>query len=442
MFQSENEVSGTSSASFCVVNPHCLENIVRLSEASEVKASIDIVDERGVTLWPRGAPVSRALHERMQRRRLRQPLEASLEIEDGVSMDGAISDCLALIEQNQVFDALAGQKGAPDSLRSLRSLTLPGPLRLLLTSVRELKPHDYEASLVAMIVSAGLAHHAGFDERDARHFILTALVNDIGEMYINPEYLDNARELSPCEWKHVVWHPCLGEAFLKEFSRFPAAVSDGVLHHHERFGGHGYPFKVTGEHLGLRHTLLGAADTVAAIIMRGGVGMADRISLALHILPGEFPAPAVNFVRKMLAGLDEASSDCEGGRIAECILPELERLRAAKYEATKLLRGGHSLTVISAANLVLDFVLRIDRSLGATRAYDLLQREAPETSTARMSMIGMIPDEISWRLRNLARNVYLQAWQSGNSQDLAVLASLITLLDPNPDAEKKECILA
>jgi len=192
----------------------------------------------------------------------------------------------------------------------------------------------------------------------------------------------------------------------------------------------------------LRHTLLGAADTVAAIIMRGGVGMADRISLALHILPGEFPAPAVNFVRKMLAGLDEASSDCEGGRIAECILPELERLRAAKYEATKLLRGGHSLTVISAANLVLDFVLRIDRSLGATRAYDLLQREAPETSTARMSMIGMIPDEISWRLRNLARNVYLQAWQSGNSQDLAVLASLITLLDPNPDAEKKECILA
>ena len=54
----------------------------------------------------------------------------------------------------------------------------------------------------------------------------------------------------------------------------------------------------------------------------------------------------------------------------------------------------------------------------------------------------MIPDEISWRLRNLARNVYLQAWQSGNSQDLAVLASLITLLDPNPDAEKKECILA
>jgi len=54
----------------------------------------------------------------------------------------------------------------------------------------------------------------------------------------------------------------------------------------------------------------------------------------------------------------------------------------------------------------------------------------------------MIPDEISWRLRNLACNVYLQAGQSGNSQDLVVLASLIALLDPDPATEKQDCILA
>lgn len=430
MFRADYEVAGTSGASFCVVNPHYLENIVRLSDAFEIKVSTDIVDERGVTLWPRGAPVSSALRERISRRRLRQPLEMSLNIGDGVSMDSAISDCLALIERNQALEALAGQKGVQDMLRSLRSMTFPGPLRLLLTSVRERRPHDYAASLAAMIVSASVANHAGFGEHEAGSLILAALVNDIGEMYIDPKYLDGARALSPCEWKHVVWHPCVGEGFLKNFTRFPAAVKNGVLHHHERFGGHGYPFQVTGEHLGMLHTMLGAADTVAAIIMCGGAGLADRVSAALHIQPGEFPAPAVNFITKMLAGLDEALPDCQGSRIAESVLAELGRLSAAKREAMYLMRGGHRLTVTNAAGLALDVLLRIDQSLRATRAHDLTQREAPENDPAIMRKIRMIPDEISWRLRNLARTVYLYAGQSGNGQDLAALARLVGLLDP------------
>jgi hypothetical protein len=253
-------------------------------------------------------------------------------------------------------------------------------------------------------------------------------------MYINPEYLDGARKLRPGEWKHIVWHPCVGEAFLKEFTPFPAAVTDGVRHHHERFGGHGYPFQVRGEHLGVLHTMLGTADTVAAIAMRGGKHMTDRVSVALHILPGEFPAPAVKFVTKMLAGLNEASSDCQSGRMDERILPELERLHAAMHEATQLLRGGHGPGVSNAANLALDHLLRIDQSLGAKRMYGLLQQEVPENTPAIVNMLSVIPDEISWRLRNLARDVYLQAAQGGSSQDLAMFADLIALLDPvDPD---------
>ena len=432
VISAQYEVAGTAGASFCEVNPHCLENIVHLSEAFEVNASSDIVDERGIKLWPRDVPISRALHERMQGRRLRQPLEVSLDIEDGVSMDSAIDDCLDLTEQTSALVTLAGQNGVQNMLRSLRTMTLPGPLRLLLTSARELRQHDYEASLAAMIVSAGLAHHAGFNERDAGHLMLAALVADIGEMYINPEYLDRTRNLAPSEWESIVWHPCVGEAFLREFTQFPAAVTDGVLHHHERFDGHGYPFQVSGERLGLRHTMLGTADTVAAIIMRGSAGLADRVLVALHILPGEFPPPVVKLITTMLDGREEKSSDCQGGGIAECILPELQRLRAAKREAVSLMHDEHGLTVINTAELALNLLLRIDRSLGAAKVYDLLQRKEPENDPAILSMIRTIPDELAWRLRNLARNVYLDAKQSGNLQDLTVLADLVALLDRIP----------
>ena len=58
--------SGTQSAAeaFCTVNAHCLENIVRLSDDMEVLASHDIVDDRGIKLWAKGKPVSRALQEK------------------------------------------------------------------------------------------------------------------------------------------------------------------------------------------------------------------------------------------------------------------------------------------------------------------------------------------------------------------------------------------
>lgn len=434
---SDFEIASTSGASFGAVNPYLLDSIVRLSDVFEVTASSDIYDDKNITLWSVGAPVSRTLYERVHGQRLRHPLEASLEIGDGVSMSSAIRDCLALIERHQALKALAGRRAVLDMLNGLRSMALPEPLRLLLTSARELRPRDYEGSLAAMIVSAGLARHAGFSERDAGHLMLAALVADIGEMYINPELLDGTRELRHWEWQTIAWHPCVGEEFLKEFTRFPAAVTDGVLRHHERFDGHGYPFQVRGERLGVTHTMLGAADTVAAIVMRGGAGLADRVSVALHILPGEFPPPVVRLVTNMLEDLDETQPYRRSGEIAECILPELERLRAAKHEAMNLMEDEHGLAVNNAAEMALNLLLRIDQSLGAARVHDLLRRRTPEDDPTIVSMIRMIPDEIAWRLRHLARNVYLDAEQSGNPQDLAALANLLALLAPMPAAANR-----
>jgi hypothetical protein len=70
------EVVGSTEQAFCAVNPHCLENIVRLSDDMEVIASSDILDDRGVKLWAKGAPVSRALQEKMLLRRLKKPLKS------------------------------------------------------------------------------------------------------------------------------------------------------------------------------------------------------------------------------------------------------------------------------------------------------------------------------------------------------------------------------
>ena len=70
--------------SFCAVNPHCLQSIVRLSQEVAVVACCDLVDEDGTTLCARGASLSRSIELTLGQRRLQQPLETCLDLMPGI----------------------------------------------------------------------------------------------------------------------------------------------------------------------------------------------------------------------------------------------------------------------------------------------------------------------------------------------------------------------
>lgn len=428
MQQAADEVSGGGSASqtFCAVNPHCLENIVRLSDEMDVIASSDILDDRGVKLWAKGAPVSRALQERMLLRRLQKPLEVSLDVEGGASMESIVGDCFELMKQSPALERVCLASGARSILRGVRGTPLPGPLKLLLTSSREHKKQSYQVNLATMIVASGLAHGVGLSDHDAGLLVLSALVHDIGEMYINPEYLDDSRELQPSEWKYVASHPCVGQAFIKEFSNFPPAVAECVLHHHERLDGSGYPFQVPGTRMSALCKFISVADSVAAILMRGGTGLGERVAVALRIVPEEFPRSAVTVITGALAPLGDAGVTPICGRFGDLVLPTLQQLRSARLLAEALIAAGGSTARIG--QFALDALRSVDKSLRATGVYELSQLEVIENDPNVMGEVCLVLGEVNWRLRNLARNVYLRAEQGGVADDLAQVAQLVAIL--------------
>ena len=427
-----NPVAHNAAQAFCTVNAHCLENIVRLSDDMEVLASSDIVDDCGIKLWAKGKPVSRALQEKMLKRRLQKPLEVSLDVSDGVCLDSIITDCFGLMKEIPALDLLCASSGAKGALRSVRNVPLPGPLRLLLTSAREHKKQNYAISLASMITSSGLAYGIGLNDRDAGILILSALVHDVGEMYINPEYLDDDRPLQPSEWKHVASHPCVGQAFLKEFAQFPAAVADCVVHHHERLDGSDYPFQVSGETMSPLCKLISVADSVSAIIMRGGPSMFDRVDVALRIVPEEFPRPAVSFITKTLAPLREECAPATAGSFAERVLPTLQQLRSARLLAEALIKDHLNKPLGSVGQFAYDALRNIDKSLRATGVYEFSQLAVLESDPVVMGEVCLVLKEVTWRLRNLARNVHLRTEKSGNSEDLAQISELIDTLGTAP----------
>ena len=427
-----NPVAHNAAQAFCTVNAHCLENIVRLSDDMEVLASSDIVDDCGIKLWAKGKPVSRALQEKMLKRRLQKPLEVSLDVSDGVCLESIITDCFGLMKEIPALDLLCASSGAKGALRSVRNVPLPGPLRLLLTSAREHKKQNYSISLASMITSSGLAYGIGLNDRDAGILILSALVHDVGEMYINPEYLDDDRPLQPSEWKHVASHPCVGQAFLKEFAQFPAAVADCVVHHHERLDGSGYPFQVSGETMSPLCKLISVADSVSAIIMRGGPSIFDRVDVALRIVPEEFPRPAVSFITKTLAPLREEGSPATAGSFAERVLPTLQQLRSARLLAEALIKAHLNKPLGSVGQFAYDALRNIDKSLRATGVYEFSQLTVLESDPVVMGEVCLVLKEVSWRLRNLARNVHLRTEKSGKSEDLALVNELVNTLSTAP----------
>ncbi|MFZ4536595.1 HD-GYP domain-containing protein [Propionivibrio sp.] len=434
------EIVTNARNAFLAVNPHWLESIVHLSDEMEVVASSDILDQSGETLWAKGVPATRLFERRMLGRRLQQPLEVSLDVLCGVSLKSIVDDCFELMKANPALEVLGGMNAARKALRGAGNLPLPGPVKLLLTAAREHDKRSYTSRLAGMIICSGLADGVGLNDRDAELLILSALVYDFGQIYTAPEYLDGNRVLQPAEWKHRVVHPCVGRVFLKEFTDLPQSVTDCVLQHHERQDGSGYPFQVTGANISSLGKLIGVADSVSAIVMRNdsgcdsgyAAGLGERVAVALHIVPDEFPLPAVTFITRALELLDQVGAPAVSGNFAERVLPTLQQLRAARLLAEALSSTGPTKHLASVGGFALNTIRRIDKSLRATGVYEFSQIQALENDPACMGKTSLMLDEIIWRLRNLARNVYLRTEQSGCVSDLAHVTDLVAVLHARP----------
>ncbi|MBS1227187.1 MAG: hypothetical protein H6R17_464 [Proteobacteria bacterium] len=427
------ERAARARSAFSTVNPHCLQSIVRLAQEMTLVACCDLVDEDGTTLCASGATVSRSIELTLGERRLQQPLETSLELVPGISPAVIADDCLALMRQTPALALLAGS-GRAAVARVVGKLPLSGPLALLLCIARQFNPASYQNSLAAMIVCAGLADGLDLAEQDAELLILAALVKDVGESYLNPQLIDG--RLPAREWQQVAAHPAIGHAFLTAFTDFPPALAECVLQHHERGDGSGYPRQLAAAQIDPLATLVGLADCVAALVM-GGAGefaldarlgscLGERVAVALTLIPGEFPPAAVAVVAAALAPLAEAGSGIAGGSFAQRILPTLQQIRSARLLAEALAQSAPTPGLATIGSFSLAAIRGLDKSLRATGVYDLSQLGVLESDAQLMGKTCLIVDEVGWRLRHLARNVYLRSAQNG--EDLAPVAELVAIL--------------
>lgn len=102
------------------------------------------------------------------------------------------------------------------------------------------------------------------DETDLRNLRWGAYLHDIGKIGVPDAVLLKPDRLTEPEYTVIKTHSALGYRVLSDIPFLNAAV-EVVLHHHERFGGGGYPHGLSGHDIPLVARVFAVADAVDAM---------------------------------------------------------------------------------------------------------------------------------------------------------------------------------
>ncbi len=129
-----------------------------------------------------------------------------------------------------------------------------------------------------------LANHLRFSEQELQQVQLSGLLHDIGKVGIPDAILDKPGPLTEEEWMTMKRHPVIGYEILKSIRQFHGPILEGVLHHHERIDGKGYPFGLKGSEIPLMGRLLAVADGFDAMTSDRPYRAGMPVEKALQIL--------------------------------------------------------------------------------------------------------------------------------------------------------------
>jgi HD-GYP domain-containing protein (c-di-GMP phosphodiesterase class II) len=104
----------------------------------------------------------------------------------------------------------------------------------------------------------------GLPEERVRRVHIAGLLHDVGKIGVPEAVLCKPGRLTDEEFAWIRRHPEIGHGILKDIPQL-ADILPGVLHHHERMDGRGYPAGLKGDGIPLLARVIAVADTFDAL---------------------------------------------------------------------------------------------------------------------------------------------------------------------------------
>ena len=123
--------------------------------------------------------------------------------------------------------------------------------------------HPVNVAILAALVTEGRQ----FDAQKQLRIVVASLIHDVGMTQLNPEILQNQRDLLPEEKLELEQHPNYGaDIILETLGSGYTWLANAIRQEHERAQGQGYPGSLTLDKIDPIAQLLGLLDVYEAII--------------------------------------------------------------------------------------------------------------------------------------------------------------------------------
>jgi HD-GYP domain-containing protein (c-di-GMP phosphodiesterase class II) len=141
---------------------------------------------------------------------------------------------------------------------------LVGLTRSLTAAIDAKDEYTYGHSERVARMAVELGRELGLREAEQNDIYLSGLMHDVGKIGIRDDVLTKRGPLTEDELKHIQQHPIIGHRILADLHAM-AQLLPGVLYHHERYDGCGYPEGLKGDTIPLLARILAVADSFDAM---------------------------------------------------------------------------------------------------------------------------------------------------------------------------------
>jgi len=139
-----------------------------------------------------------------------------------------------------------------------------GSLTALVAAIDAKDPYTKGHSRRVQNISMLIGRRLKLSNDELNELEISALMHDIGKLGINDTLLRKPGLLTENERKLLEQHPALGAEIMRHIPMF-SNMLPGMLHHHERWDGSGYPDGLMGEAIPLYGRIIAVADTFDAM---------------------------------------------------------------------------------------------------------------------------------------------------------------------------------
>ncbi|ADQ07800.1 metal dependent phosphohydrolase [Caldicellulosiruptor hydrothermalis 108] len=231
----------------------------------------DIVDLNGNILLRAGVVLNDFYIERLKEKKFN-----GIYIEDEISYGIIPSDVIPQqlkLKMMKILHLIAEKELSYDSsIEEIKKVIIDVVEELTRTdaylNIVELKSIDeylYSHSVNTTLISLLIGIEMKLNKNELYNLGMSALLHDIGKKFIGQEILNKPGKLTEEEFEKVKMHPIWGYKYAKDMG-FSLLVCSGIIDHHEKYNGEGYPNKKKGKQISLYGRIISVADVYDALI--------------------------------------------------------------------------------------------------------------------------------------------------------------------------------